>query len=178
MNADQDWELRGEKTTLRPFGAQDITAAYLGWLNDPRVVRLSNQRFRTHDAASSLAYLRGLQDSGNLFAVIQLTSTGRPVGTLTAYISAAHLTADVGIMVGNPQVWGQGVGFDAWKTWCEWLLAARGLRKLTAGTLDCNHAMIRIMERSGMHREAVRRQQELVEGEPHDILYYARFRGD
>ena len=35
--------------------------------------------------------------------------------------------------------------------------------------------MVKIMEESGMKLEAVRHQQELIENEPVDLLYYARF---
>ena len=47
---------------------------------------------------------------------------------------------------------------------------------MTAGTLACNLGMRRLMERSGMQLEAVRREQEIVEGRAEDLLYYARFR--
>jgi ribosomal-protein-alanine N-acetyltransferase len=55
-------------------------------------------------------------------------------------------------------------------------LADGGMRKVTAGTLDCNGAMLRLMEKSGMHHEGSRRRQEIVDGREHDILYFARFR--
>ena len=35
--------------------------------------------------------------------------------------------------------------------------------------------MVKIMEQSGMQLEAVRHQQELIDGQPVDLLYYARF---
>jgi ribosomal-protein-alanine N-acetyltransferase len=169
--------LRGDKLDLRIFDETDITADYTRWLNDPEVVRFSNQRFRRHDRASCLAYLRSFEGTDNLFFSARLRATDQAVGTLTAYISRHHGTADVGIMIGERSAWGQGVGQDAWNTLCTWLVSVRGIRKLTAGTLDCNLAMIRIMERAGMHREAVRRNQELVDGQPHDVLYFAQFAG-
>lgn len=161
---------------LRPFHRGDISGEYLQWLNDPVVVRLSNQRFRKHDEATSLAYLESFSGTDNLFMSIRETRSGRAVGTLTAYIAAAHGTADLGIMLGDRGVWGRGLGQDAWNTACTWLLGDKGIRKLTAGTLDCNDGMLKIMQRSGMHLEAVRRAHELVDGQPHDIHLYARFR--
>lgn len=170
-----NWVLHGNKVTLRPFTEQDITGAYIGWLNNPLVTRLSNQRFRKHDAQSSLVYLRSFEGTDNLFVSVTLNASGQAIGTLTAYVSRPHGTADVGIMMGEPAAWGQGLGQDAWNTLCTWLLTERGVRKLTAGTLDCNFGMIRIMERSGMQLEGVRRAQEMVDGQPYDVLYYARF---
>jgi RimJ/RimL family protein N-acetyltransferase len=56
-----------------------------------------------------------------------------------------------------------------------WLLEARGLRKVTAGTLGCNTPMLRLMHGSGMQPDGVRRGQEIVDGAAQDILYFARF---
>jgi RimJ/RimL family protein N-acetyltransferase len=57
----------------------------------------------------------------------------------------------------------------------EALLREPGIRKVTGGTARPNQAMVRIMEQSGMELEAVRARQELIEGQPVDLLYYARF---
>lgn len=167
---------RGSRVTLRAFTPTDITPAYIAWLNDPQVMRLSNQRFLRHTETTSRAYLASFEGSPNLFLSIRLSASDQAIGTLTAYISDAHGTADMGILVGERSLWGRGFGQDAWDTLSEWLLREKGLRKLTAGTLDCNNGMVRIMERSGMALEAVRRKQEIVDEQPHDMLYYARFR--
>jgi [ribosomal protein S5]-alanine N-acetyltransferase len=167
--------LHGRQVVLRPFGAADITPAYVGWLNDPRVVRYSNQRFRHHDAAGCAAYLAGFDGGDNVFASVRRAADDRAVGTMTAYRSRHHGTADIGILIGECSVWGQGFGQDAWDTMLGWLAAQAGLRKLTCGTLACNAAMRRLAERSGMALEATRRAQEIVDGTPQDMLLYARF---
>jgi len=168
--------LRGKQTLLRPFNAEDITKEYLGWLADPEVVRFSNQRFRMHTQESAQAYLNSFAGSGNLFLGIRLLETQKLVGTITAYRSQSHQTADMGLLIGDRSCWGKGVGLDAWSTLMDYLLIVCRLRKLTGGTLRCNVGMVRIMERSGMHLEAVRFQQELVNQVPQDALYYAKFR--
>lgn len=170
--------LQGRRVALRPFGTADLTPAYVAWLNDPEVIRYSNQRFRRHDAASCAAYLATFDGSDNLFLAIDGLAEARVVGTMTAYRNRHHGTVDVGIMVGDRGVWGRGYGLEAWVLLADWLLGAGGMRKLTCGTLACNRAMRSIAERSGMRLEATRRAQEIVAGEPQDILYYARFRGD
>ncbi len=168
--------LEGRKVSLRPFAASDIGEHYIGWLNNAQVVRFSNQRFRRHDWDSSERYLASFAGSDNLFVAIEDKSNGRLLGTMTAYVSRAHGTVDVGLMVGEPSAWGQGIGQDAWNTLCTWLLSEQvGLRKLTAGAARPNTAMLRIMERFGMELEAVRRGQEVIEGQAVDLLYYARF---
>ena len=71
--------LDGGRVRLRPFTAADISAAYIGWLNDPEVVRYSNQRFLHHDRASCERYLAGFAGSSNLFVSLRLKAVA-PAG--------------------------------------------------------------------------------------------------
>ena len=172
-------ELIGQRVTLRSFGPQDITPRYIGWLNDPEVVRYSNQRFQRHDRASGERYLASFVGSANLMVKVLLSASAgtpeRAIGTLTAYRSLHHGTADIGVLIGDREVWGQGLGLDAWRTLCDWLAEQPGLRKLTCGTLSVNRAMLRLAERAGFSREGSRPAQELVDGQPVDIVHFGRF---
>lgn len=174
MNGDP-FPLVGRKVTLARFDEEEITDDYLGWLNDPVVTRYSNQRFRKHDRESSKRYLASFRGTPNLFVSVRRTADGAAIGTMTAYVSPQHGTADVGILIGDRPVWGQGYGQDAWDTLTDFLARQPDMRKITCGTLDCNKAMIRLAERSGMEPDGRRRAHELVDGQPHDILYFARF---
>lgn len=167
--------LPGGRLVLRAFAASDITSDYIGWLNDPAVVRFSNQRFRRHDVASCQAYLSGFKDSPNLFLAIIELASDRMIGTMTVYHSVQHETADIGIMIGNRTVWGRGYGKEAFSLLVSALLRTPGIRKITAGCLACNVGMVEVMKYAGLHWEATRHAQELVDGEPEDVVYFARF---
>ena len=160
---------------LRPFTAADISPSYLGWLNDPGVNRFSNQRFQRHTAESCAAYLNSYAGSANSFVLIERLEDQQPIGTATVYRNIHHGTADIGLMVGDRRCWGQGYGFEAWQGIVALLLDEPGIRKVTGGTARVNLAMIRIMERSGMKLEAVRRKHEIIAGQEVDILYYSLF---
>ena len=158
-----------------PFGADDITDDYIGWLNDPQVVRFSNQRFHRHSPETCQKYLSSFMGTNHWFLKIVDGQDGLTIGTMTAYVSAHHRTVDMGILIGRRQVWGQGLGQDSWNTLMSWFLENKDVRKVTGGTMKANTAMVRIMEKSGMTLEAVRGGQELLEGKPQDLLYYAKF---
>jgi len=175
MNLDAFSGLVGDKVRLRPFGPDDITETYIGWLNDPVVTRYSNQRFRTHTRRSGEAFLAGFDGSPNLFLNLRAATTGEAIGTMTAYANPYHGTCDVGIMIGARECWGGGYGQEAWNLLTGWLLYQRGVRKLTAGCLAANVAMVRLMERAGMAPDGVRKGQEIIDGEPIDIVHYAKF---
>jgi ribosomal-protein-alanine N-acetyltransferase len=167
--------IKGNKVFLKPFLVDHINDEYIGWLNDKNVMRFSNQRFFVHTFNSCILYKASFEGTNNLFVGIHRLSDDKLIGTLTAYFSIHHGTVDVGIMIGDSSLWGKGFGLDAWVTFTNWLLVLKGIRKLTAGTLACNLGMIKLMERSGMILEATRKSQEIFEGRPEDILYYAKF---
>jgi ribosomal-protein-alanine N-acetyltransferase len=175
---DLNFELRGERVRLRPMRPADITPLHVGWLNDPTVVRYSNQRFVRHTRYTSRSYLGRFEGSGDLYLSVRLLESDRPIGTLTAYRQLHHGTADIGILMGERAVWGQGLGGEAFKLLADWLAQQPGMRKLTCGTLSVNTGMLKIAERAGFAREAVRVAQELVDGQPADIVYFARFTPD
>lgn len=168
-------ELRTNRVVLRAMQPSDIGPWHVAWLNDPEVVRWSNQRFVAHTQDSCERYRAGFDGSANLYASARLADSGEPIGSLTAYRNLHHGTADIGILIGERRLWGQGYGFEAFALLSAWLAVTPGLRKLSCGTLACNHGMISIAERCGYHREAVRSAQELVDGEPVDIVHFARF---
>ena len=168
---DTDFQLTGQLITLKPFTHSNITSEYIGWLNNPAVLRYSNQRFRTHNVETCEAYLSLFMQTDNMFLAIYRESEF--VGTMNTYISQAHKTADMGVMIGH-QCWGKGIGTDAWTTLMRYLLQA-GIRKVTGGALRCNTAMFNIMMKSGMKPDGVRVAQELVNGEPEDIIHFAKF---
>ena len=153
----------------------DITAQHVAWLNDPQVVRHSNQRFVHHSLHSCLRYLEGFEGSPNLYASARLQGSDEALGTLTAYRSLQHGTADIGILMGERSRWGQGLGLEAFTLLADWLAAQNGMRKLTCGMLACNHGMRVLAQRAGFAREAVRVGQELVDGQATDLVYFARF---
>jgi len=168
-------QLIGKKVVLRPFRQEDISSEYLDWLNNPEVVRYSNQRFYRHTLESCQQYLASFHGSHNHFLAICDAQTQSVVGTLTVYHKVQHGTADIGIMIGDSAIWGQGIGLDAFQTVIDALVRSGEIRKITAGTLSVNRGMVRIMHKVGMTWEATRKNQELVDGLPVDIVYYAKF---
>jgi len=173
-NCEFQFPIIGKKVILEKFTERHLTSEYVGWLNNKDIVRFSNQRFYRHTLASCQQYLSSFDGSDNLFLAILVDDVF--VGTMTAYIRNVHQIADMGIML-SQQVWGQGIGLDAWQTLMDYLLK-RGIRKVTGGTLRCNVAMHKIMLRAGMVPDGVRVDQELVAGCAVDVLYFAKFNSE
>ena len=160
--------------SLRSFVADDLSTTYVGWLNDAEVVRFSNQRFILHSLSSCDAFFHSFEQAPACFLAIDHSDFGM-IGTMTVYFNEHHGTADIGILIGERKTWGQGVGLTAWRMVMDTLQKVRGLRKITGGTLACNLSMLSIFRRAGMVEDGIRRGQEVVEGQPYDIHYFAHF---
>jgi RimJ/RimL family protein N-acetyltransferase len=169
--------LTGKSVRLVPFSPRHITGRYVGWLNDPEVVRFSELRHRPHTRQSCLRYLRSIREGGHCFWAI--VASGPPlhhVGNIAAYVDRPNRLAEVSILIGERTVWGHGLGSAAWSLVVDWLLGAGGMRKVVAGTMTANKAMLRVMERSGMTLETRHSRHFLLDGEETDVVFGARYR--
>lgn len=167
--------LETTRLLLRPFSIADISDTYISWLNDRHLMRYSNQRFHVHTRESSVKYINSFSFSPNIFLAIVLKSSEQLIGSLTIYKQPHHRTADLGLLIGVNSSYGSGFGSEAWISAVTFLKLDPDIRKICAGTLRPNLAMIRIMEKSGMSLESVRERHELVDGIPHDLLHYSLF---
>ncbi len=176
MNNDvKNLNIVGNMVCLRAFQKSDISDTYVSWLNDAEVVKYSNQRFLNHTIESCHDYLESFVDTNNIYMAIEDKVSKELYGSITAYIQTNHGSADIGLMIGNKKSWGGGIGFEAWTLMMNFLFKQRGMRKVTGGTLKVNAGMIRIMEKSMMTHEATKKNQELFENKPVDILYFCKF---
>jgi ribosomal-protein-alanine N-acetyltransferase len=127
------------------------------WLNDPDVVRYSEQRHKKHDAESQAHYVV----ETDLFREIHIRdypdgeANRKFIGTITASIDAPNSVADIGILIGAKEEWGKGYGTEAWTGFIEHLLN-HGIRKVEAGCMSINIGMKNVCRKSGMVYEGRR----------------------
>ena len=166
--------LRFSQGSVGPFEARHLGERYVSWLNDPEVVRYSEQRHRSHDLESCRRYFESFAASPDYFLAITSDTHGH-VGNIGASVDVPNGVVDLSILVGERKVWGTGVASGAWTTVVQALLGRPSIRKVTAGTMSVNEPMLRLMARSGMAVEGVRKRQFAWEGTEVDMVYAARF---
>jgi RimJ/RimL family protein N-acetyltransferase len=160
-----------KRLTLRPL--KKATPRQVAWLNDPNVVRFSEQRHQRHTLHSQLNYVTGFP--GFIWG-IHLVDSGEHIGNLGAAIDLHNQVADVGIIIGDQSCWGKGMGFEAWDAACSWLLSREGgaVRKLEAGCMKTNEAMLRIIKKSRFAQEGERVNHFIVNGAPVTAVLFGR----
>jgi ribosomal-protein-alanine N-acetyltransferase len=154
-----------------------LTDRYVEWLNDPNVVRYSEQRHTRHTLDSCARYLSYMRGADRLFLSIEVLDGGRwHIGNLSVAFDRPNASADLSIMIGERKAWGCGHASAAWNAVMERLLGKAGLRRVTAGTMEINEPMIRLIKRSGMHIDSVRPRHFLWEGREVGLVTASRFR--
>lgn len=162
---------------LAPFAEKHLSERYVSWLNDPEAVRFSEQRHRRHTVESCRAYARSFAGSpSRLWAM--LTRQGVHVGNVSATVDEANSLAELGILIGERSFWGQGLATEAWTAVADHLFRDLGLRKVIAGTMAENAAMLRVAEKLGMKPDGRRTRHFLLQGREVDAVHFALFRAD
>lgn len=179
-SANSAWQaipLAGRSLRLQPFGEGHLrNPVYLGWLRDRDVVRTLNlpeYYLRPVALEAVEAWCRRLWASGrDLLYAIEIQPEETFVGTVKlGGIDSYSGTADVGIMLGRRDLWGRGIATDAIATLCADAFDRLGLRRLTAGAMANNPAMIRVFEKLGFQREGCLRGQDRLDDCYIDHIY-------
>jgi RimJ/RimL family protein N-acetyltransferase len=162
-----------KRLLIVPFAEEYLTTRYVSWLNDPEVVHYSEQRFQQHTLESCRAYWHSFKGRPHYFwAIITRTDPPEHIGNMNAYVDPLHFVADMGILIGDRRVWGQGYGSEAWQAGCNYLLSQNDIKKITAGTLSVNKAMLKVMRQAGMRQDNQRpSRQVFFEDQVVELVY-------
>ena len=169
-----DLLLTTNQLRILPFNKGHLNTDYISWLNDPVLMKFSEQRHKKHSIESCYTYIKSFDNTVNYFLALE-NHKGALLGTMTLYQDLNNQLVDMGIMIGSTELRGKGLGQEAWTALSEWVINKLKPRKLTAGCMISNIAMIHIMERSGMQPDGTRKKHYILDGHEEDIIYMAKF---
>lgn len=164
-------QLISARLKLVPYIVGLVTDRHVEWLNDQDVVCYSEQRHKKHTLESQHRFLNEFP-VGSYIWLIRLESTDRDIGTISAYVDWPNRLANMGILIGEKSLWGQGYGYEAWDTVMDFLFADGQIRKIEAGCMKCNRAMVRICEQMGMEHESTIANHFMLNDAPQPLVIY------
>lgn len=140
--------------TLRPFTPADCDQTYLRWLRDPEVTKFL--KFPTVTLREARRYvLEAVRNPDARFFAICLGR--RKIGTIKlAPINWDKESAEIGLMIGAKDVWGQGHGRRAILLACRYAFERLDLVAVTAGIEPGNVASVKAFERAGFDLRKVK----------------------
>lgn len=157
---------------LSPVGDDEANLREIvGWLNDPCVVKFSEQRHKSHNIKTQKEYLKSFKTEDIYWGI---WTGSKLIGTITAHIDLDNGVANVGIMVGDKSFWRKGVGYVAWKRTCDHLMRT-SIRKIEAGCMSLNGGMVAICQKYGMVEEGRQSDHFIFEGGTADLIHWGKF---
>ena len=151
----------------------DVTEAYVGWLNDPTVNRYLESRFSIHTIESTRQFVENCLacPSSLLLGIRSAHLHGIHVGNIKiAPIDRHHGLGEVGILVGEKNAWGRGVGSAAIQLLMTIARDELSLRKLTAGCYASTIGSQKAFLKAGFYIVGERKSHFLLDGEPESIV--------
>ena len=164
------------RIALVEFREEFLTEKYVSWLNDPEVVKYSEQRHNTHTLESCTEYIKSSSALSCYVYAITIKKSGLHIGNLNAYIDEKNGFADMGIIIGDKSVWGQGYATEAWLLGAKVFFERFDLYKLTGGALSVNEGMLKVMTKCQMVPDGTRKRHMIWQGRRVDEVNYAFFK--
>ena len=161
----------------------DDTDMLDAWDADPATIGEFNDFGIPRDPTDREALARGpLRNVHNGQLIIELIEDGRPVGSVGWHRVRYGPNPDsdawnIGIAL-LPDDRGRGYGTEAQAQLADFLFANTTVNRVEAQTDAANVAEQRSLERAGFVREGVARGSQHRAGAYHDLVTYARLRGD
>lgn len=161
--ADPTTFLESERLTLRPLKPDDASNSYLGWLNDPDVLRYRAPKAFPSSMDDLKRWLSSIGDRGDLHLAICEKATGRHVGNVSLNsIQWVHRSAELSIMIGAKDVWGKGYAKEAMERLVRHGFEGMGLHRIWAESP--NPAFNKAVAALGWTREGTKREAFLLDG--------------
>ncbi|MDO8651858.1 MAG: GNAT family N-acetyltransferase [Undibacterium sp.] len=155
-----------KRIDFRSLTVSDANQTYVDWLNDPIV----NQHLEIKNITSTINscenYIAGSVANENeyLLGMFDIAS-GKHIGNIKIYlINTTHKTAEIGLMIGEKEFWGQGYATEAIRCVSRWGFEYLNLEKISAGCYEVNLASHKSFLKAGFKVEAFLRSQCIFEG--------------
>lgn len=154
----------------------NISSDYINWMNDPEVVRFTEQKFMKTSKSDITRYLHEMENSPTdlLFGIY---NDIKHIGTIKlGAINFFHKTASLSYLIGAKEYWGKGIASCAISEMINIGFSGLQLEKINAGVYANNIASVRVLEKNGFELEGIRKSQFKFENERINGLLFGRFR--
>ena len=174
--------IEGEHVRLRKLEKTDLPTLH-GWMNDREVMAWA--RFSPDHMVSLTALEKEFEkelsgeDRERLTLLVEEKESGRPIGWCTARTwDRKHVRANVGIGLGEKELWGRGYGTEAVNLLLGIVFDQQAWHRAELYTLAANERAIRSAEKSGFHRCGLEHESTYYDGAYHDVVVMEQLKSE
>lgn len=169
---------KGDRIYLKVLSPDDISKAYVDWMRDEEVIQFLESRWRAYTMEDLKQYVISTNESSTEFLLgIFLNDSGEHIGNIKiGAINQVHRFGEIGLIIGNKNVWGKGYGAEAIRLASDYAFNELDLNSLVAGIYADNIGSYKSFIRAG-YREAGRlKKHRLYKGNYVDQIIVEKVR--
>ena len=162
----------GQRIYLKILIPDDVGEGYVQWMNDPDINQFLESRFQYHTLDSVKAFVAEMSaGAGNMLFGIFLRETAEHIGNIKiGNINSLHRRADIGLIIGKRELWGQGFAAEAIGLATKYAFEELNLYKLTAGMYAENQGSFKAFLKNGWQQCGTLKQHAFSHGRYVDEL--------
>jgi diamine N-acetyltransferase len=168
--------IKGERIVLRAAEREDLPR-FVQWLNDPAVLKYFGGVLPMSLDHEEAWFSNMLRDPSVCNFSIDLEGTHIGGGGFTR-IDWRNRSAEVGLFIGLPELWGQGLGYDILHALLLFGFEQLNLHRIYLRVYAENKRAVHLYERLGFQHEGRWRDGEFRHGCYHDILWMSMLRDE
>ncbi len=171
--------IQGDIIDLVPLNREHINL-YAKWKNNPNV-RVYARYIIPQTVEDMKKFFEPSKDKikREINFEIWHKKTKKPIGTgIVSGIDWYGQTASLGLIIGEPEYWGQKIGEEATGLMVKYAFNELNLYKIYAGINSANIGSWRCAEKNGFIREATFKKDSYVNGKYFDTYIYSLFKAD
>lgn len=125
----------GKRIFLEPLNHKNFSRDYVNWMQDEEVLQFLTGRTKAYSMEELEEYVTKMNESPtNYLFGIFLRAGNIHIGNIKiGGIDPSHRFADVGLLIGNKDMWGKGYATEAIGLVTQYAFNKLSLKKLTAG---------------------------------------------
>jgi RimJ/RimL family protein N-acetyltransferase len=157
--------------TFRELQEYDVDCL-LRWRNNPEVNRYLTNLYRTREEITAW-YRRILADGNALLCGIDCDGVLVGYGVVDGGIAPVLRKCEVGVVIGEPQFWGHGLGKRVVQHLLQYGFEQLHLHRVLAVIAQGNTRSERLFQRLGFIHEGTLRDATMIDGKFTDLLCYS-----
>ena len=159
--------IAGERIVLRAWERADLET-FLRWFNDPEVTQYIGNAYPSLSMDQETRFYEQGMENTHRYCIV--TKAGALIGNCSLNrVDPVCRHAEIGIVIGEKDYWGQGYGREALGLLLQVGFAGLGLNRLYLRVVDFNQRAQRCYRAAGFVEEGRLRQGVFVHGRFHDM---------
>jgi len=169
--------IKGNNIYLRELRKSDLNGPWYTWLNDSEVTVFQNKGIFPNSIEKQTQYYESLNNNNEVVLAIVEEATNKHIGCVGLHkIDWIHRSAELGIVIGNRDVWGKKYGKQAWNLITDYGFNVLNLHRIFAVIIEGNIASQKSAESAGFILEGKFKDYLFKEGKYLNAFYYSKLK--